>query len=186
MTPDQYLVFDRAQEFKSEYHDGELFAVVAATLRHGRIALRMGAAIESRLKGGPCSAAINPVRVRVSPTKFVYPDVLVVCGEPRFTDEHADTLTNPKVIVEVLSPSTEDYDLGRKFKLYRRLPSFVEYLLVSQDEPRIAVHRRQADDAWKEQETEGLGGVVRVESLGIEIPLAEIYEGITFDAVPME
>ena len=186
MSPEQYLAFDRAQEFKSEYHDGELFAVVAATLRHGRIALRMGAAMDSRLRGGPCSTAVNPVRVRVSPTKFVYPDVLVVCGEPRFTDEVADTLTNPKVIVEVLSPSTEDYDLGRKFKLYRRLPSFVEYLLVAQEQPRVTIHRRQADDAWKEEDIEGLGSVVRVQSLGIEIPLAEIYEGITFDAPPAE
>lgn len=118
------------------------------------------------------------MRIRVGPTRFVYPDLLVVCGEPALTDEHHDTVTNPKVIVEILSQSTEDYDYGSKFTLYRGLPSFEEYLLVSQTEHRIEVFRRMPDSRWILSTFEGLDASLPIESLNISIPLAQIYSGI--------
>ena len=145
-TVEQYLAADRAAEQKCEFHDGEMFPIEAASLKHSFIAANVAGAL--RLRGGPCRRVIAPVRVRVSPTKFLYPDVFVYCGEPALTDQHADTLTNPKVIVEILSPSTKDYNYGSKFEFYRLLPSFEEYVLISQTEPRVEVLRRNAHDRW--------------------------------------
>ena len=105
---------------------------------------------------------------------------MVVCGKPVFTDEDQDTVTNPKVIVEILSPSTADYDYGGKFALFRTLPSFEEYLLIAQEEPRIEVFRKMPDDRWILSSYVGLDATVRVESLEIDLPLAEIY----FEAAP--
>ena len=111
-----------------------------------------------------------------SPTKFILPDLLVYCGKPALTDEHQDTITNPKVVIEILSPSTRDYDYGEKFWLYRRLPSFEEYLLVSQSEPCVEVFRLTPEREWLLATYQGLEAVVPVPSLGISIPLAGIYE----------
>jgi len=178
LTPEEYLALDRDAELKSEYHDGELFPVAAASFRHARLVGRGFSAIESRLRGKDCAAAVSPLRVRVSPTQFVYPDIAVVCGKPQFTDEQVDTITNPKVIVEVLSPSTQDYDYGGKFGLYRRLASLQEYVLVSQDEVKVEVFRKQTEMLWTFETIAGAEATLRLDSLGVEVPLAEVYEGI--------
>ena len=175
MSVEEYLALDRAAEVKCEYHDGELFPVVAVTIEHGRVTANTIRRLSERLDGKPCRVLNSPIRVRVSPTKFVYPDILVVCGKIDVTDEAQDTLTNPKVIVEVLSPSTAGYDYGPKFALYRRLSSFEEYVLIAQDEPRVEVFRKNSDGQWVLYSNEGLEGMVRVETLDIDLPLAEIY-----------
>ena len=136
-----------------------------------------------RLLGHPCQVANSSIRIRVSPTKFVYPDLVVVCGNPAFTDELRDTITNPKIIVEVLSRSTADYDYGGKFSLYRSLVSFEEYLLIAQDEPRIEVFRKTEDRRWILTSYEGIEDTVRVESLDISLPLSEIYMGVALRTV---
>jgi Uma2 family endonuclease len=118
------------------------------------------------------------MRVRVSPTHFVYPDLLVVCGNPSLTDESVDTLTNPKVVFGVLSPSTADYDRGGKFELYRELPSFEEYVLVSQDRQRVETFSRTQAGDWLLKRYDGPAASLALSSLGIPIPLAEIYSGI--------
>lgn len=171
---------DRAAELKSEFHNGQMFPMVAVSLSHARIASGVSSALRTRLKEANCFEAIAPIRVRVPASQFVYPDVVVVCGEPRLTDEKSDTLTNPKVVVEVLSPSTEDYDYGGKFALYRKLESITEYLLVAQSEPKVEIFRKQSGTSWRLDTVSGLGGVVTVESLGVELPLAEIYDGVKF------
>jgi Uma2 family endonuclease len=119
LSVEEYLALDRVAEVPCEYHDGELFPVMAVTIEHGRITANTICRLSERLDGKPCRVVNSPVRVRVSPTKFVYPEILVVCGKMDVTDETQDTLTNPKVIVEVLSPSTAGYDYGGKFALYR-------------------------------------------------------------------
>ena len=177
---EEYLAIDRAAERRSEYYDGEMFPVIAASWEHGRVALNTARRLAERLDRHPCRAVNSTVRLRVSPTKFVYPDFMVVCGKPVFTDDKRETLTNPKVIVEILSPSTADYDYGGKFALYRSLPSFEEYLLIAQDEPRIEVFRKTPDGRWILSSHVGLETTVRVESLDIDLPLAEIY----FEAAP--
>jgi len=175
LSVEEYLAADSDAELHSEYHDGEIFPIVAVTFKHGRIAVKTARHLDERLDGKPCRVVNSPVRVRVSPTRFVYPDILVVCGKPAYTDEKQETLTNPKVIIEILSPSTEGYDRGPKFALYRNLPSFDEYLLIAQDQPRIEVFRKAADNQWILTIWEGLGATARVESLDITLPLAEIY-----------
>lgn len=180
LSVEEYLAIDRASEIRNEYHDGEIFPVVAATWEHARIAVNVGRRLAERLDGGACHLANSSLRIRVRPTKFVYPDFVVVCGKPVFTDEAQDTIINPKVILEILSPSTADYDYGGKFALYRGLPSFEEYVLIAQDEPRIEVFRKASDDRWILTIYKGLESIARVESLNIELPLAEIY----FEAAP--
>ena len=179
VSVEEYLAAERATEGRSEYHDGEVFPMEATSWEHSRIAFNAAFSISERLKGTTCQLAGPTIRVRVAPTKFVVPDILVVCGKPVFTDEEHDTITNPKVIVEVLSPSRVDYDYGRKFALYRGLACFEEYLLIAQDEPRIEVFHRAPDGRWILSSYEGLESIVRVESLKIELPLAEVYFEVT-------
>jgi Uma2 family endonuclease len=115
LSVEEYLALDRAAEVKSEYHDGEMLPLVAVTLSHGLISFRFGVLLDRQLAKTGCRIVPSGLRVRVSPSKFVIPDLLVYCGKAELTDEHQDTITNPKVIVEVLSPSTADYDYGGKF-----------------------------------------------------------------------
>ena len=174
----EYLDLDRKAERKGEYHDGEIFPILDATVAHSRIAANLGLVFIPRLRGTGCQSQQSPLRVGVSATQFVYPDFLVVCGEPNLTDEQQDTLTNPKVIVEILSPSTADYDHGGKFALYRSLPTFEEYVLIAQDKPMAEIFRRQSPDDWSLQIVTNPQAVVQLRSIGIEFPLREIYEGV--------
>ena len=181
LSVEDYLELDEAAEQKSEYHDGEIFPVVVATENHAGIAANLGMVFGPRLRGSGCRR-LQFLRVRVSPTQYVYPDFAVVCGNSQFAQEDANSLINPKVIVEILSPSTADFDHGGKFELYRNLPSFEEYLLVSQDEPRVEIFRKQSPSSWSMNIVRGLGETVHVTSLGIEFPLNELYEGVNFAA----
>lgn len=183
MSVEEYLAFDREAELKSEYHDGVLYPISAVSWEHGRLCARLASLVDSRLRSGACEVASSPVRVRVSRTKYVYPDIVVVYGRPAFTDEQVDTITNPKVVIEVLSPSTQDYDYGKKFTLYRELPSFEEYLLISQEVQRVEVFRRAGSREWSLTRYDGQQTEVPVKCLEISIPLAEIYSGIV-EAMP--
>jgi Uma2 family endonuclease len=174
---EEYLAIDRAAGVKSEYHDGEMFPMEAVTLEHALIGTNVNALLKSQLLKTACRVVASALRVRVSPTKFVIPDMLVFCGKAELTDDHRDTITNPRVIVEVLSPSTADYDYGAKFSLYRRLPSFEEYVLVSQDAARVETFRKQEKE-WVLRTYEGLEVEVAIECLGISLALREVYEGV--------
>jgi Uma2 family endonuclease len=180
LSVEEYLALDRVAELRSEYYDGEMFPIITAGWEHARIAMNTGRLLAERLRGRPCRPLNSTLRLRVGPTKFAYPDFMVVCGKPVFTDDKQETITNPKVIVEILSPSTADYDYGGKFALYRSLPSFEEYLLIAQDEPRGEVFRKTPDGRWLLSSYVGLEATVRVESLEIDLPLSEIY----FEAAP--
>src|SRR5438045_3140164 len=138
LTPDRYLAIEREADYKSEYFGGEMFMMAGASEQHNLITTNVVREFSTQLKGRPCKAYANDMRVKVAPTGlFTYPDVVVACGDIHFDDEQKDTLTNPTVIIEVLSKSTEAYDRGEKFVHYRRLDSLQEYLLVSQDQYRI-------------------------------------------------
>ena len=137
--------------------------------------------LHTALKRRPCSVVPNDLRLRVSPDGlYTYPDVIVICGEPRFADDQSDTLLNPALIVEVLSPSTEAYDRGFKSAQYRTVESLEEYALVSQAEPRVEVFRRQPGGHWLLSEAVGIEAVCHFESLDCAVPLAEIYAKVTF------
>lgn len=180
MTVGDYLALDRAAEYKSEFHDGELYPISAVSFEHSTIAANATRRIAEKLDGTPCRVLVQPLRVRVTSAKFVYPDLMVVCGRPEFTDEVQDTVTNPRVVIEVLSPSTADYDYATKFQLYRNLPSFTEYLLVEQNTPKVEVFRHFEGTDWLLSTYAGLNEVVPVKCLNISIPLAELYAGVEF------
>lgn len=174
LTPEEYLAIERAAETKSEYFAGEMFALAGASRKHVRIVTNLVAELSVRLEGGPCEVYSSDLRVKVFESGlYTYPDVLVVCGEPEMEDD--DILLNPRLIVEVLSPSTEAYDRGRKFEHYRRIPSLGEYLLVAQDAHRVEQYTRQDRERWLLTEVRGLEGMVRCESISCELPCARVY-----------
>ena len=174
---EEYLALDRQAERKSEYHDGELSPVIDASIEHASLAVNLAAMLQPKLRKTDCKGMIA-LRTRVSPSQYVYPDLAILCGEPKLTDEHADTVTNPKVIFEILSPSTADYDHGGKFALYRTLGSFEEYLLISQDRMYVEVFRKRSSNDWSLQIIEDPIQMVRIESVGIEFVLGDLYEGV--------
>jgi Uma2 family endonuclease len=180
LTPQEYLERERAAETKSEYYGGEMFAMAGASLRHGTIVLNLAAELRSSVKGKPCAVYSTDVRLAAGATGlYTYPDVMVICGKPAVIDAHLDTVTNPVVIIEVLSPSTEGYDRGRKFELYRAIPSLMEYLTVSQDKMHMEIHTRQPDDTWLLRDVRD-SGPVKLQSIGVELQLADIYERVEF------
>jgi Uma2 family endonuclease len=175
-TPQEYLAIERQAEFKSEYLAGEMFAMSGASRKHNLIAGNVNGEARYQLRDRPCEVYQSDMRVKVSPTGlYTYPDVVIVCGEPEFEDEHVDTLLNPTVLVEVLSESTEGYDRGKKFEHYRRLPSVREYVLIAQDRFHVEKHTRRQDGSWLLWETNDAGDTVHLESIGCRLKLSDIY-----------
>ena len=180
LTPEEYLAWERKAEFKNEYLRGHIVAMSGASYQHTLITMNISGELYIQLKGRACTVHTNDMRVRTSPdTSYFYPDVLVVCDEPRFEDNAFDTLLNPIVLVEVLSPSTEAYDRGEKFKHYQQLTSLREYILVSQDEVRVEHYRRQ-ETQWKPTEFRSLENVLPLASIECELPLKDIYRQVEF------
>ncbi len=182
-TPQEYLARERLAQSKSEYLDGRIHAMAGASRVHSLIAMNLGAELRQRLRESPCEVHGSDLRVLVDETGlFTYPDVTVVCGEPKFFERSKlDTLVNPKVIFEVLSPSTEAYDRGGKFGHYRRVASLREYVVVSQERMLVEWFCRGDDGAWVLREARGAEGVLRLDSLGCEVPLSGIYERVNFE-----
>lgn len=181
----EYLAFELTAETKHEYYQGEILAMVGASYKHNQITANLLVALRQRLRGGPCRPLVNDLRVRVSDAGlYSYPDVLVVCGEPRFTGVQPDTLLNPTVLFEVLSPSTEAFDRGNKFHGYRRLETLQEYLLVSQTVPRIEQFTRLEGGFWRLREVSGLDATLALPSLDCELPLREVYDEVDVAAEP--
>ncbi|MEA3209278.1 MAG: hypothetical protein QOE70_2335 [Chthoniobacter sp.] len=181
LTPEEYLRIERGAPFKSEYHGGEMFAMAGGTPRHSLIAANVGAALGTRLRSRRCTGYQSDLRIGIPGDGLcTYPDFTVFCEPMTFMPGTDDTATNPAVIIEVLSKTTEAYDRGRKFESYRQLPSLREYLLVSQDAPLIERFTREGDDRWVLTTARGLDAVLRLELIEAELPLAEIYDKVDF------
>ncbi len=179
-TPEQYLALERNQEYKNEYFNGQLFAMGGASRQHNQITFNIAGELRSQMKGRPCIAYVNDMRVKVSQTGlYTYPDVAAACGEPQFEDTHMDTLLNPSVIIEVLSDSTEAYDRGEKFAHYRRLTSLIEYVLISQDRVCIEKYVRQHEQ-WVLSEFTDSERKIDLGSIGCDLLLHEIYDKVEF------
>ena len=179
LTPEDYLALERSADFKSEYFNGEIFAMTGASESHNLIVINTIRELSIQLKKRPCKVYANDMRVKVDPTGlYTYPDVVVTCGKAQFDDTHLDTLLNPVLIVEVLSDSTEAYDRGRKFEHYRKLDSLVEYVLIAQNRPHIESYRRQADQQWLLREYSELDGTLRLLSIDCDLALAEVYDKV--------
>jgi Uma2 family endonuclease len=178
-TPEEYLALEATAEHRSEYYQGEIFAMAGGTPRHNDITLNLVASLRGKLKGGPCKAHAMDLRVQVSKTGlYTYPDVVVYCGE---TALQQNTLLNPRVIVEVLSPGTEKYDRGLKFQQYRQLPSLAEYILVSQETPHIERFVREENGTWRMTEAKGLDRTIELIALGCTLAFSEVYDGVAFE-----
>jgi Uma2 family endonuclease len=183
LTAQQYLEIERRAEYKSEFLNGEMFAMSGASRAHNLIATNVTRELSGQLRGRPCETYAGDMRVKVSETGlYTYPDVLVVCGEAEFEDAHVDTLLNPTVIVEVLSPSTEAYDRGEKFAQFRNLASLREYVLIAQDRPRIERFRRSEGHDWLFSSVDGLEETAHLTAIGCDLALADVYERVQFPA----
>ena len=179
LTPEEYLERERKAEFKSEYFNGEVFAMAGGSRRHSLIAGNLVREFGQQLKKRPCEVHGSDLRLRVSPRGlYTYPDVTIICADPQFADEQKDTLLNPVVIVEVLSASTRDYDRGMKFEQYRLLPSLQEYLTVAQDAVHVEHWVRQPENRWLLAEFRELTETIPLESIACNLPLAEIYDKV--------
>lgn len=175
LTPEEYLVKEREAEFKSEYRNGQIVMMPGASREHNLIAVNVSSGLHIQLLDRACEVYTNDMRVKVRESGlYTYPDVIVVCDEPRFEDGHFDTLLNPTVIVEVLSPSTEDYDRHGKFYSYQTLDSLQEYILVSQYDVCVEQYIRQ-DKEWQLMEYRSLDDVMINASIECQLAIRAIY-----------
>lgn len=177
-TPEQYLALERKAEYKSEFYNGVIEAMAGASRAHSLISLNLASHLLQELKDRPCEVHNGDLRVWVGPVnRYTYPDVVVVCGEPQFQDSNLDTLLNPIVIVEVLSPSTERKERGKKFAGYRQLNSLKEYVLIDQDE--VLVERyTQNNEEWLLTILGRHSEVLSLDSIYCEVPLSAIYANV--------
>jgi Uma2 family endonuclease len=166
ITPEEYLDFDRTSEERYEYFAGEMFLMSGGSARHNSIIFNINLSLGAQIKGGRCRGFANSQRVLVDETGlYTYPDV-VICGQPAFA--HGDTLVNPTLLVEVLSPSTGNYDKVGKFDHYRKIASLAEYILIAQDKPHVMRHVCQGSATWLLSETTDINAVIELPS--IELP----------------
>ncbi len=182
-TIDEYLQAEFDAEQRHEYYDGEVVAMAGGSPRHSLIISNVIREVGNRLKGGPCRVYDSNLRVRVPRSRlYVYPDATVICGPTQHDadDPRQQTVTNPTLIVEVLSDSTEHLDYGPKFRRYLECETLDEYVLIAQDTPHVQSYFRQGGGTWLFSPVMELGGGAKLRSLGIELPLAEVYAGVEF------
>ena len=176
ITPQEYLAIEREAEFKSEYFDGEMFALAGARENHTLICSNLARFLGNQLADRPCYVYPNEMRIKVvSVEKYTYPDVAVVCGERFFEDETRDTLLNPMVIIEVLSKSTEGYDRGAKFEYYQLIESLTDYILITQKPYRVEHFVKQQQGRWTYYDLRSADDILKLDSVGCEVSLNDIY-----------
>ncbi len=182
ITAEEYLVRERKAEYKSEYLRGETFAMAGASARHNLIVSNVIVSLGSQLRKRPCLVYPSELMLKIESTGlFTYPDITVVCGEPRFLDDYGDVLLNPVVIIEVLSESTEAYDRGKKFEHYRTIPSVQQIVLIAQERIAADCFSRGANNEWMLQSSSNLDSSLRLDSVQCEVPLSEIYDKVQLD-----
>jgi Uma2 family endonuclease len=180
-TPQEYIALERKASYKSEYYAGEIFAMSGASREHNLIVANATTSLNIQLEDRDCEVYPSDMRVRTPDTLlYTYPDVVVVCGEPQFEDDAVDTLTNPTLIVEVLSPSTETHDRTRKFADYRKITSLREYILIAQQECRITQYIKQSNGSWLFQEASRLEEKLHLASIDCDLELERVYRKVRF------
>lgn len=176
---EEYLYLEENSSSKNEYLDGEIFTMSGGTLEHNRLVRNVLTELDFGLRGKNCEVFPSDLRLYAKAQKLLtYPDLVVVCGEPRLLPGPKDTITDATLIVEILSTSTEDYDRSEKFRRYRSLDSFAEYLLVAQDEVRLEQHLRQRPGQWMMTEHTELEGDILLSSIDVRLKLSAIYRGV--------
>jgi len=177
ISPEQYLDFERCSEERHEFIDGVVYAMAGESPDYSTICFNLTSSIGAQIRDKPCRGFSPNMKVRTGlGDLYAYPDLMIVCGEPRFHDARGDVLLNPTVIFEVLSPSTEKYDRGEKFRRHRtEIDSLMDYILVSQDRVRVEQYHREDDDTWTAVEITAANEALVLDSIECSIPLAEAY-----------
>jgi len=184
ITPEQYLEIERAAEFRSEYFDGEMFAMSGGTLDHATIKENLATTLSLQLRGSQCRSASSDLRLQThGGGPCFYPDIVVFCGKPKLSDARRDMLTDATVIIEILSPSTERYDRTFKFEHYRMLASLRDYIVIAQDRVSVEHKTRQSDNSWEMRETSDLDAVVQLPSIECSFRVADVYYRVEFDTL---
>lgn len=179
LTPEEYLAIEREAEFKSEYFDGNVYAMTGASVNHIQVVLNVASELRSQLRDRPCLILPSEMKVRIPDArKFFYPDVTVVCGEPVFYDDRRDIIENPLLLIEVLSDSTERFDRGAKFQAYQTIGTLREYLLFAQDRAFVEQYVRESGGKWIYSATIGLESTLEVASVECSLSLADVYEKV--------
>lgn len=182
ISVDEYLLMEEASEGKHEYYQGEVFAMAGGTVSHHRIVRNTSTALDNFLMGKRCELFPSELKIHnPANTLFTYPDLSVVCGELDYWNNRKDTIKNPTVLIEVLSRSTQRYDRGDKFKLYRSLPSLKEYILISSLEVSVEKFTRMPNDYWTFGETNDLEGEFGIEAIGFVCAVKTLYRNVIFD-----
>lgn len=179
VSTSDYLHQERQAEAKHEYIQGQIYAMAGASREHNQLVFNLAGLLHAQLRNKPCSAYVANMCVRTRPNEaYFYPDLTMVCGAMQFEDAHSNTLINPTLIIEVLSPTTEGYDRGAKFAHYRRLASLQQYVLVAQDRLSIECYTRHAPDQWLLSEVTELEQILTLGSIGCTLTLKEVYEKV--------
>lgn len=182
-TVEEYLAFERESPEKHEYYRGEIFAMSGASLPHNRIQMNFIRKVGNFIEGKGCDVFGSDLRVHVpSSGLYTYPAAVIICGESKLLDKEQDTLLNPSVIVEVLSKSTQSYDRGDKFNLYRAIPSLKEYILIASESIGVEHYTRQENNTWLLKEYKQLSDALHIKTIAFSLPLAELYSGVIFAA----
>jgi Uma2 family endonuclease len=183
-TVDKYLGFERFSPERHEFIDGSVYAMAGESVNHSKICYNLNGITHAELRGKRCNGFSPNMKIATSDTGlFSYPDLAIVCGSPAFFDDSKDVITNPTVIFEVLSPSTEHYDRGEKFLRYSNyIETLQDYILVSQDEPLVEHYRKQKNAGWKKSVLNEFDAVIEIESIDCQIKLSDLYELVEFSA----
>ncbi len=190
-TFDEYLELERANDARYEYIDGQLFLMAGESLAHSQISINIAGEVRAQLKGTPCQALSPNMKVRTQlhakyRGRFSYPDLIIVCGTPLFHDKEKDVLTNPVVIFEVLSPSTERYDRGEKFLRFRaEIETLTDYVLIAQDMPLVEHYTRRSD-GWLLVSIDALTGTLNLPNVNCRLSLAEVYDRVKFPEIKID
>ncbi|NEP25109.1 Uma2 family endonuclease [Moorena sp. SIO3I6] len=180
-SPEDYLKLEETAEYKSEYRDGEIIPMTGGTTNHNQIALNIATLFKLGLKGKEYKIYIGDVRLWIPRYRqYTYPDVMVIQGEPVYTGKGTTTVTNPMLIVEVLSNYTKNYDQGDKFLYYRSISEFKEYILIEQSEYRLLQYNKTATNQWQFTEYESENSVISINSIELSVSFQELYEGVNF------
>lgn len=180
-TPEEYLALEEKAEYKSEYRDGEIVPMTGGTTNHNEIAGNFYANLKFGLRGKNYRVYIGDVRLWIPHHhQYTYPDVMVIAGEPVYTGKGTTTVMNPTLIVEVLSKSTKNYDQGDKFRFYRSIPEFQEYILIAQQEYRLLQYIKTATNQWQLTEYEAKDDTFLLNSVNLSVSFSDIYEGVNF------
>lgn len=183
-TPEEYLALEEAAESKSEYRDGEIVPMTGGTTNHNRIILSFCIYLGLALRGTSYEIFTGDVRLWIPRSRtYTYPDVMVIQGEPVYHENRKDTITNPMLIVEVLSKSTKNYDRGDKFEFYRSIPEFREYVMIDQYRFKVEHFAKTSEGKWVFSEYDSADAVLALSSLDFQIPLRDIYERVNFEEI---